>query len=117
MTKEEIKQLEERVYTIGSSLFPIDVFFNDIRDNKNPKYNKDKAYEDLKLIVDEIYRLREFKKQKEELKKFALYFKKDIQEGLKGNYRQGENIVFDNLLYNFGKKFLNDLLKEILKDK
>lgn len=59
MTKEEIKQLEERVYAIGSSLFPIDVFFNDIRDNKDPKYNKDKAYEDLKLIVDEIYRLRD----------------------------------------------------------
>lgn len=59
MTKEEIKQLEERVYAIGSSLFPIDAFFNDIRDNKDPRYNKDKAYEDLKLIVDEIYRLRD----------------------------------------------------------
>lgn len=59
MTKEEIKQLEERVYAIGSSLFPIDVFFNDIRDNKDPRYNKDRAYEDLKLIVDEIYRLRD----------------------------------------------------------
>lgn len=64
MIKEEIKQLEERVYAIGSSLFPIDIFFNDIRDNKDPKYNKDKAYEDLKLIVDEIYRLRDREKAK-----------------------------------------------------
>lgn len=64
MTKEEIKQLEERVYAIGSSLFPINVFFNDIRDNKDPKYNKDRAYEDLKLIVDEIYRLRDKKTPK-----------------------------------------------------
>lgn len=63
MTKEEIKQLEERAYAIGSSLFPIDVFFNDIRDNKDPKYNKDRAYEDLKLIVDEIYRLKELLKE------------------------------------------------------
>lgn len=64
MTTEELKQLKERVYASGSSLFPIDVFFNDIRDNKDPKYNKDRAYEDLKLIVDEIYRLRDIKTPK-----------------------------------------------------
>lgn len=44
------------------------------------------------------------------LKKFALHFKKDI-----GDYRQGENIVYDSLLDEFGKSFLNDLL-EVLND-
>lgn len=58
MTQKEINELKERCYAIGNTKFPLDTFFNDIRDNDNPKFNKDDAYEDLKLIVDEIYRLR-----------------------------------------------------------
>lgn len=45
------------------------------------------------------------------LKKFALHFKKDIQEGLKENYRRGENIVYDSLLNEFGESFLKEVLK------
>ena len=62
MTQKEINKLKERCYAIGNSKFPLDQFFNDIRDNDNPRYNKKQAYEDLKLIVDEIYRLREKQK-------------------------------------------------------
>lgn len=91
MTKEEIKQLEERVYAIGSSLVPIDVFFNDIRDNKDPRYNKDRAYEDLKLIVDEIYRLRDKEKpvkpiQRERGKICPICFNNDIKNFVYGKY-------------------------------
>lgn len=68
MTKEEIKQLEERVYAIGNSLFPIDAFFNDIRDNKDPRYNKDRAYKDLKLIVDKLQELVDKEKPKRVIK-------------------------------------------------
>lgn len=59
MTKEEIKELEERTYAIGWSGFPIDTLFNDIRDNNNPRFNKDLAYQDFKKIIDEIYRLKD----------------------------------------------------------
>lgn len=59
MNKEEIKLLQERTYAISNSLLPLNAFFNDIRDNDNPRFRKDLAYQDLKLIVDEFYRLRE----------------------------------------------------------
>lgn len=59
MNKEEIKLLQERTYAISNSLLPLNVFFNDIRDNDNPRFRKDLAYQDFKLIVDEFYRLRE----------------------------------------------------------
>ena len=62
MTQKETKELQERCYAIGNSKLPLDTFFNDIRDNPNPNFNKESAYEDLKLIVDEIYRLKEKEK-------------------------------------------------------
>ena len=63
MTDKEIKELEERTYAIGWSGFPIDALFNDIRDNNNPRFNKDLAYQDFKKVIDEIYRLKEIEKQ------------------------------------------------------
>ena len=58
MTNEEIKELEERTYAIGWSGFPIDTLFNDIRDNNDPRFNKNLAYQDFKKIIDEIYILK-----------------------------------------------------------
>lgn len=62
MTQKEINKLEERVCAISSSAFPLDTFFNDIQNNQAPNYNWEQAYKDLKLIVDEVYRLRELEK-------------------------------------------------------
>lgn len=66
MTKEEIKELEERTYAIGWSGFPIDTLFNDIRDNNDPRFNKDLAYQDFKKIIDEIYILKDKAKKYDE---------------------------------------------------
>lgn len=63
MTLDEIQDLKYKVYSIGCSKFPIDIFFNDIKFNKDFNFDKNCAYEDLKLIVDEIYRLREIEKK------------------------------------------------------
>ena len=52
MTDKEIKELQDRTYAIGWSGFPIDTLFNDIRDNDNPRFNKDLAYQDFNKIVD-----------------------------------------------------------------
>ena len=68
MDDKEIKKLQEKVYSLSFSGFPLDAFFNDIRDNQNPKFNKDLAYEDLKKIADEVYELRKIKKVIEFLK-------------------------------------------------
>ena len=78
MTKEEIKELQARVYDISWSGFPLDTFFNDIRDNPSPNFNKELAYEDLKKIVDEVYRLRKLKKAIKFLEdETKLYIEKD----------------------------------------
>lgn len=61
MTNEEIKELEERTYAIGWSEFPIDTLFNDIRDNNDPRFNRDLAYQDFKKVIDEIYKLLIYK--------------------------------------------------------
>lgn len=63
MNRTEIKELVDKVYAISWSGFPLDSFLNDIRDSNNPNYDKNSAYQDMKLIVDEIYRLRELNKK------------------------------------------------------
>lgn len=59
MTQKEIDDLRERVYSISNCMFPLDKFFNDIVKNKEPDFNKESAYNDLKLITDVIYELKE----------------------------------------------------------
>ena len=66
MINKEIQELKERIYDISYSGFPLDSFFNDIERNDNPRFNKDLAYKDLKLIVDEIYKLKDKAKKYDE---------------------------------------------------
>ena len=69
MTDKEILELQKRIYAISYSGFPLDSFFNDIEKNDNPRFNKDLAYKDLKLIVDEIYKLKVKAKKYDEKEK------------------------------------------------
>lgn len=66
MTQKEINELRARVYSISNCMFPLDTFLNDIEQNKNQNYNKESAYNDLKLITDAIYELKEKLKDKEQ---------------------------------------------------
>lgn len=59
------KNLRDKCYEMGNSKLPVDVFYNDIRDNKAPNFNKDEAYADLEKIVDYIEKLQN---ESEELK-------------------------------------------------
>lgn len=59
MNKTEIKELVDKVYAISWCGFPLDTFLNDIGESNDPRYDKNKAYVNMKLIVDEIYRLRD----------------------------------------------------------
>ena len=86
MTNEEIKELKERTYAIGWSGFPIDTLFNDIRDNNDPRFNKDLVYQDFKKIIDEIYILKD-KAQKYDEKETP---KKPKRDRLYYNCRNGE---------------------------
>lgn len=69
MNKEEIKELQEKTYAISWSGFPLDAFFNDIRDNPNSNFDKDSAYQDLKKIVDKFYKLIDKANKYDELTK------------------------------------------------
>lgn len=62
MTQKEINKLKKRVYSISNCMFPLDTFFNDIEQNKDPDFNKESAYNDLKLITDVVYELKEKQK-------------------------------------------------------
>jgi hypothetical protein len=46
------KTLKEKAYKYGNSSFPIDTFYNDIRDNKSPTYDKESAFNGLEKIID-----------------------------------------------------------------
>lgn len=59
------KNLRDKCYEMGNSKLPVDAFYNDIRDNKAPNFNKDEAYADLEKIVDYIEKLQN---ENEELK-------------------------------------------------
>ena len=59
------KNLRDKCYEMGNSKLPVDVFYNDIRDNKVSNFNKDEAYADLEKIVDYIEKLQN---ESEELK-------------------------------------------------
>ena len=75
LTSDEISQLQTLCYDYGNSACPFDSFYNDIRNNTNPKYNQNQAYKDLWLILLEFIRLVEFKRFAEKkLAKFANSF-------------------------------------------
>lgn len=71
MNKEELRK---KCYEIGNSQFPIDVFYNDIRDNKAPNFNKEEAFKDLEKIVNYIESL----KKKNQMLKSAFKLLKDL---------------------------------------
>lgn len=58
MKDAELNKIKEKVYNISSSLFPLDVFFNDIFKNNNPQFDKDAALHDIELIADYVIELQ-----------------------------------------------------------
>ena len=52
------KELEEKIYSMSNSFLPLDMFYNDIRDNKAENYDKERAYKDLELIANFIIDLQ-----------------------------------------------------------
>lgn len=51
LSKEELKELQDYCYSNGCSFFPVNMFFNDIRDNKEKNFDKNQAYKDLWAII------------------------------------------------------------------
>ena len=52
------KELEEKIYSMSNSFLPLDMFYNDIRDNKAENYDKERAYKDLEIIANFIIDLQ-----------------------------------------------------------
>ena len=57
MMLKEIIELREKVYDMSNGEFPLNTFFNDIRDNTSPTFNKELAYKDLKKVVERFEEL------------------------------------------------------------
>ena len=52
------KELEKKIYSMSNSFLPLDVFYNDIRDNPIENYDKERAYKDIEIIADFIIDLQ-----------------------------------------------------------
>ena len=55
----KFKNLQNKIYLMSNSFLPLDMFFNDIRDNKAENYDKEMAYKDLEIIADFILDLQQ----------------------------------------------------------
>lgn len=117
MNKEKLR---ERCYEMGNSQLPLDVFFNDITQNTNPRFNKLLAYCDLEKIVNYI---EDLQKENIKLKKVIeiLDDKLDIKlevyhnGGCTLNYKVIRNCIIPNercLRYLEVEEY--KLLKEVL---
>lgn len=58
MSNEDIDELREICYMRGSDI-PLAEFFNDIEQNRDPRYNKKHAYKDLAVLVQYIMKLED----------------------------------------------------------
>ena len=88
MNKEKLR---EKCYEMGNSKLPVDVFYNDIRDNKAPNFNKEEAYADLEKIVDYIEKLQ---KENQELRKSIKSWNENAGNLLKENRKLKEALKF-----------------------
>lgn len=55
----KFKNLQNKIYLMSNSFLPLNMFFNDIRDNKAENYDKEMAYKDLEIIADFILDLQQ----------------------------------------------------------
>ena len=53
-----LEKLQNKIYSMSNSFLSLDMFFNDIRDNKAENFNKIQAYNDLNIIADFIIDLQ-----------------------------------------------------------
>ena len=85
----ENKKLKQKIFEMSNSYLPLDMFYNDIRDNKQENYNKDLAFEDLAKITDFIIDLQDENKILHtalELMAMELMFKDDDSQRLYDDY-------------------------------
>lgn len=56
--KNKFKNLQNKIYSMSNSFLPLDMFYNDIRDNPLDNYNKEQAYKDIEKIANFIIDLQ-----------------------------------------------------------
>ena len=59
------KELQEKIYSMSNSFLPLDMFYNDIRDNPIENYDKEQAYKDIEKIANFILDLQKQLKDKD----------------------------------------------------
>lgn len=87
------KELQEKIYSMSNSFLPLDVFYNDIRDNNAENYDKEQAYKDIEIIADFIIDLQQQLDQQKamynELKEFIIKKQEEYQADIVEQEMQG----------------------------
>lgn len=103
---DENKELKRLNKNLKNSKIHLRTFNRKLKqENEILKMNVKDTYDTGQDIIGELTQ------ENEKLKKFVLHFKRVIKEGLSADYRHGENIIFDSLLNEFGKRYLKELLE------
>lgn len=90
MNKQE---LQDKIYSMSNSFLPLDVFYNDIRDNPVENYNKEQAYKDIEIIADFIIDLQS---QLDQQKAMWENLEKWITD--KHNYSDNDDFLYTEIL-------------------
>lgn len=94
MNKQE---LQDKIYSISNSFMPLDVFFNDIRDNPVENYNKEQAYKDIEKIADFIIDLQsQLDQQKAMWNELKEWLKKE--QGYTSIYEEQRRVALEEIL-------------------
>lgn len=110
MTQKEINELKARVYSISNCMFPLDAFLNDIEQIKNQNYDKEGAYNDLKLITDAIYELKEKLQEKEKEQVYTLEQVKKMWE--EDGWKVSEDGYFNTITFMTDEKGIDFDIKD-----
>lgn len=102
-----IKDLREKIYSMSNSFLPLDVFYNDIRDNPIENYDKERAYKDIEIIADFIIDLQQQLEEKDNLIEFGR------EEIRKRNKRIDEIVERDKKLFDDKNKELEELKQQL----
>ena len=87
------KELEKKIYSMSNSFLPLDVFYNDIRDNPVENYNKEQAYKDIEIIADFIIDLQSQLDQQK-----AIW--KKLKEWLDKEHKNQEPTDYEKMIYD-----------------
>ena len=102
-----IKDLREKIYSMSNSFLPLDVFYNDIRDNPIENYDKERAYKDIEIIADFIIDLQQQLEEKDkEIERLKTKQKPIVMHSKEDYFKRCKFLEEENIKLQFAQKQL-----------